>query len=130
MNIKEELLAACGKRKIECAIVRVDGDQYLRPRQFTMYNLKKDHSQEELEEFLNNLDFVPENSHFVSGVVWLEGNAWLERNDFDYEECFWRYESRPAYPDEWGNKVVHVTEEDEVIDFEDVWDEQRDEEPY
>lgn len=96
INAKEELLKLINGNVslIVCAEIKHKSDRFM---------LKVDHSQNELEMFLNSLDFEYDNgftfysTNQLFGIVWLKSGAWIERCWDDYSE-FWRIKNRPIIP--------------------------------
>jgi len=99
-NAKEELLdvlncpAASG---IKCAYIEYEAG-WDEPR--TIITLKVDHNQEDLEQFLDKLDFNYDSgfgSQQLFGVVWLEDDTWLSRGEYDGSE-WWKHNKLPKIP--------------------------------
>lgn len=61
--------------------------------------LKENHSTDELNEFLNKLDFNYDNdygSQEVYGYVVFNDGNWLERQEYDGSE-WWEYQREPSF---------------------------------
>ena len=79
INAKQELLQAIDGTEITCAIM----DDFSSKRVLSKsIQLKQGHTQKELDDFLNELDFeYDETNPFISlkGYIWLNDGGWLER---------------------------------------------------
>jgi hypothetical protein len=63
-------------------------------------NLMYNYTPEELEEFMNKLDFEYDSgygSQYLEGIVWLENGMWLERGEYDGSE-WWYLRDKPVIP--------------------------------
>jgi len=93
MNVKEELIIAVMGITIICAELSIDND---------IFGLKVGYTTEELEYFLDKLDFNYDAGYGIQnlyGIVWLSDNKWLERYEYDGSER-WVCKSRPTIPEE------------------------------
>jgi hypothetical protein len=107
INAKEELLYHLEENKctIKCATVSGGiyhwyNDEYAKDKKDA--ELKEGYTQEEYEEFLNQLDFKYDNGYGgqqIYGIIWLmEEGTWLERGEYDGSE-WWEYKKCPKIPD-------------------------------
>ena len=93
INAKEELLKKAGNARIVWAKVYVEWED----REDSI--LKPNHTQKELEEFLNSLDFVYNNGYgtdYIGGTVMLSDGSWLERREYDGSE-WWEKRHLPTF---------------------------------
>ena len=92
MNAKEELLRYAANQ-IKCAYICCNGNES---------NLRVGHTPEELDEFLNSLDYEYDNgfgNQELFGTVWLtEEGSWLDRVEYDGSEG-WTYQRCPRIPE-------------------------------
>ena len=92
INAREELLNKLerkniNKNKIKCAHINC-GKTII---------LKINYTEEEFENFLNELDFKYNSGYGeqeLYGHVWLNDNSWLERSEYDGSEK-WKYKQSP-----------------------------------
>jgi hypothetical protein len=59
-----------------------------------------DHTQEELEEFLRDLDFRYDDGYGtqeIEGTIWCKDDTWYERQEYDGSE-WWVLRERPPVP--------------------------------
>ena len=101
-NARKELEEMLTRRaKIKCASIK-KFDSYDLEEPYQKFELKVNHTEEELESFLKSLDFEY-NAGFGSqelfGAVWLEDGAWLTRAECDGLD-WWRYHKVPEIPAE------------------------------
>lgn len=92
MNARKELVEEIRRHAVKCAIIEHEGESHL---------LRVGHSEKDLEDFLNGLDFVYDNGYGgqeLFGLVWLEGGAWLERGEYDGSE-WWEFKRTPTIPE-------------------------------
>lgn len=100
-NAKRELIGALNGGKIKCASITHgsswDEDSH------SKHILKVGYSKEELDVFLESLDFKYDNGYGgqeLYGTVWLkDGESWLTRGEYDGSE-WWEYNKLPEIPDE------------------------------
>ena len=101
-NAKEELKGQLtGRAKIKCALIE-KANWYDYEEQFQKFELKVNHTEEELESFLESLDFEYDSgfgSQELFGTVWLEDGTWLTRGEYDGSE-WWEYHKLPEIPEE------------------------------
>lgn len=99
MNAKLELLEHLGSAdNVLCAKILYEED-YFNPQHI---NLKIGFSNEDLEKFLNELDFEYDDGYgrqFLHGTIWMKDNTWHERAEYDGSE-WWRHVQVPSIPDE------------------------------
>ena len=93
INAKEEFVSDVLTRgTIECAELEF-GDKTL--------VLKCNYTPEELELFLNQLDFSYDEDYggqYLDGTVWMvDDGAWFTRGEYDGSE-WWEFNIRPAIP--------------------------------
>jgi len=92
INAKEELLGVLiTKDEMVCAYLQYGSCLFL---------LKQNYTEEQLENFLNVLNFNYENGYGVQklyGIVWLKNNNWLERFELD-GFIFWERKEYPEIP--------------------------------
>lgn len=114
-NAKLELQSVVNGERIICAKISVHPSIYDESDKVTylengwntdsfVIDLKHPHTEKELEEFINKLDFYYDNgygSQELGGVVWLE-DAWLTRGEYDGSE-WWDYNRYPDIPEELKN---------------------------
>lgn len=97
-NAKEELLSSVNKLDdIVCAKIQYesyDSDEIAKD-----LILKVGHTKEEMQSFLNELDFEYDSGYGpqeLYGIVWLKDNeAWLERDGSEDQE-WWARKERPT----------------------------------
>ena len=103
-NAKEELqkhLQDCetdNRKLIAACVYRLESKQY---------NVKKlhielyaDHTQEELENFWNALDFLYDDGYgrqFLTGNLWFSDGTWSDRREYDGSE-WWEHHAVPSLP--------------------------------
>lgn len=102
-NLKEELLNLIDREvnsEIQSAELKYAPFTYperTEPKYFTLY---PDYTDEELEEFLNSLDFEYHDGHgtqAVYGNVWFKDGTWAIRGEYDGAEWF-EHVTRPEEP--------------------------------
>ncbi len=94
MNAKFELLEDVKEEDIVCAHVIYNESWDGEHKEFV---LKEKYTKEDLNSFLSSLDFYYDNgfgTQYISGVVLLKNNEWLERAVYDGRE-WW---SKKVYP--------------------------------
>lgn len=98
MNAKKEFLEATLAFSVICAQIRIEH----RYDDNTVFTLNQDYTEEELNEFLNNLDFEYDNGYGIQhlfGTIWCKNNIWFRRHEYDGAEC-WEYHKYPNLPEE------------------------------
>jgi hypothetical protein len=102
MNAKEELLSNSEGFTIKCAYIH--GDNCWRDEDdppAPTYLLKVNHSEEDLQNFLNSLDFNY-NAGFggqeLFGEVWFTDGTWMDRGEYDGSE-WWNHQIMPEIPE-------------------------------
>lgn len=103
MNARAELEGAVrmAKSRIVCATITPNctfGQFDDEPN--SKINLMHNYTPEELEEFMNMLDFDYDDGYgmqYLDGIVWLENGTWLERGEYDGSE-WWYLKSTPVIP--------------------------------
>lgn len=108
MNAKQELLRLINPNEIKCALI-YEGEQYnYETLQYDVSEkkiLKVNHTEEELNSFLNSLDFNYDNGYGgqeLFGTVWMNDGTWLERGEYDGSE-WWEHKICPVINDELLN---------------------------
>lgn len=92
-NAKKELLTDVKSNKIKCASIRF----YKEDEEVQQITLKVGHTEEELNGFLESLDFTYYNSDSnLCGTVWLEDGSWLSRDGYDVD--WWNHIVIPNIP--------------------------------
>lgn len=106
MNAKQELVEKLHflrhDAKIICADIDLcndsvwddEEDDYSR----TNFTLKKGHTEEEYNAFIDSLDFEYDGQELF-GKVWLTNGYWMERGEYDGSE-WWDIHSYPSIPAE------------------------------
>jgi len=103
MNAKKEMIRLlCINSNIKCAIVST-GHYYLddNPSGHEA-NLKVGHTAEDLQEFLNALDFEYDDGYGgqeLHGIVWFNDGIWADRGEYDGSE-WWNYQCCPYITEE------------------------------
>lgn len=95
----EQLLE--GKAKIKCASIG-KCSQYDYKKLYKKFELKVNHTEEELESFLKSLDFEYDagfGTQELRGIIWLEDDSWCTRGEY-YGSEWWIYHQRPEIPEE------------------------------
>ena len=99
MNAKEELLNYVSgiSSKLLCATITHDKESDYQPT----FNLLLGYTPEDLENFLNSLDFDYNNGYGLQtlfGTVWFSDGIWLERGEYDGSE-WWQHCKYPDIPE-------------------------------
>ena len=101
MNAKQEFLRAVANQKVECAVIRDANEER------TIAELKLNYSLDELDEFLDKLDFEYEPEMYsdaltIEGTIWCQGGVWLTREEAN-ERCYvsehWHIRKMPLIPE-------------------------------
>lgn len=100
MNAKEEFLKVTSafEAEVVCAQIRYEHSRY---GDYTTFTLNLNYTEEELIEFLNNLNFEYNSGfgrQYLFGTIWCKNNSWFTRNEYDGSEC-WEYHYYPAFPE-------------------------------
>ena len=103
MNAKNEMIRLLWRNSnIKCAKVYT-GHYYLDDNdEGYEANLKVGHTTEDLQEFLNNLDFEYNSGYGgqeLFGTVWFNDGTWADRGEYDGSE-WWNYNWCPVIPEE------------------------------
>jgi hypothetical protein len=96
MNAREEFIIDTKEHTVLCAEITLK-----KGSDWAEIKLKVGHTEKEYEDFLKALDYEYDSGYGgqeLSGCVWLEGGAWLERGEYDGSE-WWEYKSTPQIPD-------------------------------
>ena len=100
MNAKKEFLyktTSAYEVEVICAQIRIEN----RYNDNTVFTLNLNYTEEELEEFLNNLDFEYDDGYGIQhlfGTIWCKNNTWFDRVEYDGSEC-WKYNEYPKLPE-------------------------------
>lgn len=99
MNAREEFLKATSafEAEVVCAQIRLEHSY----DDYTVYTLNVNYTDEELTEFLNNLNFDYDCGYgrqYLFGTIWCKNNAWFTRHEYDGSEC-WEYHEYPKLPE-------------------------------
>jgi len=102
INAKEEFISLCKEKTPRCATITLE---YWSIEEGTVetpsINLKCYYTPEDMQEFLNKLDFEYDNGFGLQrlfGVVWFEDGTWAERGEYDGSE-WWELREMPEIPD-------------------------------
>ena len=106
-NAKEEFLHATRRNEVKCAEIRysacclweMSGQE---PPPSKELILKVGYTSEELEEFLNQLDFDYDAGYGgqeLFGTVWFKDSGWIDRGEYDGSE-WWQTHYCPSIPEE------------------------------
>lgn len=71
----------------------------------TIYELKCSHTDEELLDFINSLNFEYDSGYGgqqLFGTIWLTNGSWITRGEYDGSE-WWEVNSYPDIPSELSN---------------------------
>lgn len=101
INAKYELLKLVKETEIVAASIHHEKNYKEYEEEFFNIELRKNHTQEELDNFLNSLNFEYDNGYgcqHLFGYVWLENNQWLERVEYDGSE-YWINTTVPEIPE-------------------------------
>ena len=96
MNAREEFLIDTKVHTVLCAEITLKKGY----DDWAEIKLKVGYTEEEYEAFLSQLDCDYDSGYGgqeLSGCVWLEGGAWLERGEYDGSE-WWEYKTTPKSP--------------------------------
>jgi hypothetical protein len=110
INAKKEFLDITEGLEVLCATISVCGDELTSHWFPKNSNIVKDKSltlpvnytQEEYQNFLNELDFEYDDSwghQYLYGTIWLKDGRWIERLEYDGSES-WRLVEHPKIPNE------------------------------
>lgn len=119
-NAKQEFLNVTGgNRKLLCATIMIQHDWDSN----TTFNLKPGYTQQEYDEFVQNLDFMYDSGYgtqHLFGTIWFE-DSWLTRHEYDGAEC-WELHKYPEIPalDQWGPAVDVFVEQPDYGDDEQI----------
>ncbi len=88
INVKKEILPLLKDKDIKCAKVGC-------------HKLKIGHTKEDLEKFLDKLDYIYDNHRYYTlcGTVWFKDGTWIDRNHCDCGSE-WVEHSLPKIPKE------------------------------
>jgi hypothetical protein len=99
MNAKEEFIKTISafEAVVLCAQIRLEHSY----DNNIVFTLNQNYTDEELFEFLNNLDFEYNNSYgkqYLFGTIWCKHNIWFTRSEYDGAEG-WEYHEYPKLPE-------------------------------
>ena len=83
-----------------CTITKGDGHSSDEEEQKWTYQLTTGFTQEELEQFLENIDFMYDSGYGgqeLFGTIWYKDGTWSERGEYDGSE-WWQYQRCPEIP--------------------------------
>lgn len=92
-----------GKDLVKCARI-VHGDEEY-DKNCTIYKLKCSHTDQELLDFINSLNFEYDSGYGgqnLFGTIWLTNGSWITRGEYDGSE-WWEINSYPDIPSELSN---------------------------
>ena len=94
MNAKHEMLnLILETAPIKCAVIKYKG---------LTIRLKQNHSEENLDKFFDELDFVYDKgygSQQLFGTVWFQDGTWATRGEYDGSE-WWDHHTEPEIPED------------------------------
>jgi hypothetical protein len=110
INAKKEFLDITKDVEVLCAVVNVcgnEGKSYWapldsKPIKDKSLMLPVDYTQEEYQNFLNELNFKYDNSWghlYINGTIWLKDGRWIERLEYDGSEWY-KLVERPEIPEQ------------------------------
>lgn len=109
MNAKQEFLEITKDTEVLCVTINVEGVNYSTPFLHKGKRVKSKelslpvgYTQEEYNNFLNELDFEYDESwghQFIYGTIWLKDGMWIERGEYDGSE-WWKLVEHPEIPNE------------------------------
>jgi len=98
-NARTELLEALeNKAELKCA--KITFGYYYTSEERPTYRLKVGYSKDELEAFLDSLNFEYYSGYGgqeLFGTLWLKDETWLSRGEYDGSE-WWEHNSLPEIP--------------------------------
>jgi hypothetical protein len=101
MNAREEFLRVTNGYKVICAILfQADVHHLEEDEQPWEHLLKKDYSHEEVQTFLQAIDFEYDSGYGgqeVNGCIWCEDGVWFDRGEYDGSE-WWEKHQYPEIP--------------------------------
>jgi hypothetical protein len=102
MNAKQELIehSHAVKRLVKCAEITIFTG-WEQDSNSVEFNLPVGYSDQDLEDFLNKLDFDYDSgfgTQYLFGDIWYTDGTWSERYEYDGSEC-WIHKSCPKIPD-------------------------------
>jgi hypothetical protein len=98
MTSKQELLNLIDPNNILCASIEYSRSAFLYKNDGKKFSLKQNHTKEELDGFLNSIDFKF-GSYYLRGFVWLNDGSWLAKVNYDGTE-WWEHRVCPKIPAE------------------------------
>jgi len=102
INAKEEFIRLCKEKTPRCVTITLEYWCTEKGMVETpSINLKCYYTPEDMQEFLNKLDFEYDNGFGVQrlfGVVWFEDGTWATRGEYDGSE-WWEVHEIPEIPD-------------------------------
>ena len=115
MNCKSEFLNHLrqnGLTTSDILCVWIERENYYGGGNHPIYELTLGWTNEELNQFLESLDFDYDSgygSQEVFGQIWYQNGSWSERGEYDGSE-WWSFITRPKIPDNL-NRIDKVREE-------------------
>jgi hypothetical protein len=109
-SAKEEILSVCSRDMFKCAYVT-----YTKNIPHKVFVLKENHTEADLNDFLEDLDFEYDNGYgeqYLFGNVWLKDGSWLDRGEYDGCE-WWAVRSTPKIPHKCLE--VDIKEENKIL---------------
>lgn len=99
MNAREEFLKTTSAFEVEviCAQIRLEHTY----DNNTVFTLNLGYTDEELTEFLDNLNFDYDSGYgrqYLFGTIWCKNNTWFSRSEYDGSEG-WEYHEYPKLPE-------------------------------
>ena len=91
-TVRQELFEVIGGKKIKCASISVYS---LKIKIVLMLN----YSEEDYTKFIFSLTCISEYTGSINGVVWLEDDSWISREESDRGE-WWQHNKLPEIPEE------------------------------
>lgn len=106
INAKQEFINLCKEKTPRCATITLKywTEDIVSPssiQELSNVDLKCYYTPEDMQEFLNELDFEYNNGFGLQrlfGVVWFEDGTWAERGEYDGSE-WWELREIPEIPD-------------------------------
>ena len=103
MNAKNEIIehSHAVKQLVKCAQITLFTGWEEQDSNSAEFNLPVGYSDQDLEDFLNKLDFDYDDgfgTQYLYGNIWYTDGTWSERYEYDGSEC-WIHKSCPKIPD-------------------------------
>lgn len=94
MNLHDEVLRTInqvGQSKLIAIHISVFGE----PGHKTEYGLSLGHNEDQLKEFLREIDFEYSDHKSIYGCIWFVDNLWAEKNAGPNIDGYWHFYSYP-----------------------------------